>query len=311
MMKRIAVVLAVLAMTAVVPVPSFGQPDAMPAGSRDGAGMHHMMQHPEMRSQMMRSPQHLLMMAYHKNVINFARVLDKAACQGDTVPPDVARTAVAEMRRSVDQIEKQRAGQKSPPEMQKMMDQHLITVKTHLRDLEDLSKSDRIPSQEVLKHTQFLLRGCDASQCDLRPGEGRGMHGKRMHMDGGCGCMQMMPQHREMMEQMKQKVKAQDQELNALVEKMKLAPRDKKVDLLADIVARMVQQRREFVNQMEKMQQEHLMHHQHMMQHGGATMPPPPCMTQGDARQGYDEDTDSNDDSNMEMENMNMQDEDD
>lgn len=308
-MKRVAITIAVLAMTAVVPVQSFGQLEPMPAGSHDGAGMHHMMQHPEMGSQMMRSPQHLLMMAYHKNVINFARVLDKAARQGETVPPDLARTAVAEMRRSIDQIEKQRAGQSVPPEMRKMMDQHLVTVKTHLRDLEDLAKNDRIPSQEVLKHTQSLLKGCDGPQCDLRPGKGMdGKHGKGM-MEGGCGgCdgMQMMPQHRQMMEQMKQKVKAQDQELNALVEKMNRAPRDKKVDLLADIVSRMVQQRTEFVNQMEKMQQEHMMHHQHMMQHDGASMPPPPSMSQGDDQESYDEEVDSNYDSDMDMEDMNM-----
>jgi hypothetical protein len=308
-MKRLAITIAVLAMTAVVPVQSFGQSEPMPAGSHDGAGMHHMMQHPDMRSQMMRSPQHLLMMAYHKNVINFARVLDKAACQGETVPPDVARTAVAEMRRSIDQIEKQRAGQNVPAEMQKMMDQHLVTVKTHLRDLEDLAKNDRIPSQEVLKHTRFLLKRCDTTQCNLEPGKGMpGKHGEAM-MAGGCGgCdqMQMMPQHRQMMEQMKQKVKAQDQELNALVEKMNRAPKQKKLDLLADIVSRMVRQRTELVNQMEKMEQEHMLHHQHMLQHGGATMPPPPSISQGEDQESYDEEVDSNDDGDMDMEDMNM-----
>jgi hypothetical protein len=184
-MKRLAIAIAVLAVTAAVP--SFGQSDQMAPGSQDGAGMHRMMQ-PEMRGQMMRNPQHLLMMAYHKNVMNFARVLDKAARQGETVPPDLARTAVAEMRRSVDEVEKLRAGQKFPADMQKMMDQHLVAVKTHLRDLEELSKSARIPSQEVLKHTQVLLGGCDGAQCDLGPGKGmrgRGMSGRWMHKGGG------------------------------------------------------------------------------------------------------------------------------
>lgn len=254
----------------------------------------------------MRNPEHLLMMGYHRNLMTFGRILEKVARQGETVPPDVARAAVAEMRRSVDEIEKHRPmamrgmpAEMQQGEMQKMMDQHLVDVKSHLRQLEDLSKSDRIPSQEVLKHTEAIFAGCQKMGC------GRGaMHGKGMHCGGmqgakergDCSCdqhcmgtgpggcadhpMAMGPVGGHPgMQDMVQRMKRQDTELQSQVRKMQQARKDKKVDLMAGIVAQLVQQRAELTSHMEKMQT-HMMHRQsgepQECCEGTAAVPPPP-----------------------------------
>ena len=73
-------------------------------------------------------------------------------------------------------------------------------------------------------------------------------------------CKEMMQQRHKMMEDMK----AQDAELTELVAKMNGAPEDKKVDLMANIITKMVEQRAAMTGRMEKM---HMHTMQHMMQH--------------------------------------------
>ncbi|QWV95608.1 hypothetical protein KP004_01480 [Geomonas oryzisoli] len=208
-----------------------------------------------MGRQMMRSPQHLLMMAYHRNVANFARLLATAADEGTTVSPQLARAAVAEMRRSVEEMEKYRSAVvgEVPPDRQRMMDEHLVQVKTHLRALEELVRQDRIDSDQVKLHVEPMLAGCGAPGC--APGRG-----------AGAGWRGGFPGHGMMMESMLQKVKGQDAELAAPVREMEQAPREKKVDLLAEIVARMVRQRAEMTQEMER-------NHREMMRRMGP-MPP-------------------------------------
>jgi len=78
---------------------------------------------------------------------------------------------------------------------------------------------------------------------------------------------QMMDRCREMMEKkekMMAEMKAQDAELTAQVGEMNSAPTDKKLDLLAAVVTRMVQQNAAMHERMEKMHAEMM---QHMMQH--------------------------------------------
>lgn len=322
-MKRVMLALAIVALSALPALAADGAPTGMaPGGGFAGPRASGMM---GMKRQMMRNPQHLLMMAYHKNVITFGKVLEKAAQQGDTVPPDLARTAIAEMRRSTEEIEKHRAGalagmppEMKSPEMQKMMDEHLVNVKTHLRELENLAKSDRIPSQEVLKHVQAIFHGCQGA-CELIPGRGMGMQRhwgtqgrKGMHCCGcqcgqcgpqyGAGAQQgaqgpMMQQHLQMMQEMTQKLKAQDQELMKRVEKMKRAPKDKKVDQLADIVSSMVQQRAAMTAQMEKMQKRRMM------------IPPPSPTTPAPVMKGAEQGDEEPDADDMDMGDMDMQDE--
>ena len=160
-----------------------------PGGAADT--MKGMPQHHGMKKEMMRNPQHLLMMAHHKNVLTFGHMLEKMARQGETVPRDFARAAIAEMRRSTEEMERYRAGamrdmpaeMKDQGDMKKKMDQHLVNVKTHLRQLEDLASKDRIPSQEVLKHLEPIFEGCEGMGCGKMDGKGR--HGGMMHHDEG------------------------------------------------------------------------------------------------------------------------------
>ena len=173
-MKRILIAIVF----AVVTVMSFFAAD-VPAAGNAGTMMQ---KHPEMKKEIMGSPQHLLMMAYHNNVVTFGHVLNEMAEQGQTVPVDFARTTIAEMRRGTEEIEKYRAQtmRNLPTDMEggrdvhKVMDQHLAKVKTNLRELEGLAKGDRIQSQEVIKHLQYIFEGCEGMDCGMG-------HGKMHH----------------------------------------------------------------------------------------------------------------------------------
>ena len=215
--------------------------------------------------QMMHSPQHLLMMAYHRNVASFGQALYLAAEEGSTVPAQVARAAVAEMRRSTEEMEKQRAlmlrDAPVSPDRQKMLDDHLVQVKTQLRQLEELVKQDRIDAAEIRKHLQAVFEECEGAGCEMMPGAMHGsMQGGRYPAAhgygamGGCRCQSPHRKRGMMMQRMMQKVKSQDAELAALVQEMRGAPRDRKVDLLEEAVAAMVQQRAELTAEMERMQ---------------------------------------------------------
>jgi hypothetical protein len=86
---------------------------------------------------------------------------------------------------------------------------------------------------------------------------------------------QEMKEHRE---KMMTEMKAQDVELTAQVAKMNSAPKDNKLDLMAAVITRMVEQRTA-MNERKEAMQEKMMHH--MMQHmqmGKESMPMCPMM---------------------------------
>lgn len=265
-MRRVSAALIVVVLAA---VPVFGAGPSSRGSAAGGSSPQfgdavpgspgYVMKRP-MRRQLMRTPQHLLMMAYHKNVMNFGRFLYGAADQGATVPPLLARVAVSEIRRSVEEMEKYRVtalgGGELSPERQRMMDQHLVQVKTHLRELEGLVKQDQIDSAEVKKHLEPLLAGCRGAGCAPASREGRGARG-----DGGHGHG-----HEMMMERMLDKVESQDQELAALVRELEQAPPEKKLELVVETVVRMVRQRAEMTAEMERT-------HEEMMRHAPPMMP--------------------------------------
>ena len=285
---------------AVASVPSFAA-DLQAPGT--GSMKQPMGQDRDAKMEMMRAPQFQLMMAYHRNLITFARALDNMAHNGETVPPEYARAAVWEMRHSVEQLEKYRtdivpamtAG-KDFADMKKKMDQHLVKVKTQVRDLEDLVKQNPVRSPEVIKRLHEILEGCEEMDCGMGHGQGKhcgGMREKesncgRMH-EHGCGCHEMTPEHREMMEDAMRKVKVQDAELAALVDSMNRAPQDNKLNLLADIVTRIVQQRAAMTAHMEKMMQRHMRHQD------GVRMSPSGMNNPEDEDADNDEDTDMGD----------------
>lgn len=85
--------------------------------------------------------------------------------------------------------------------------------------------------------------------------------GKKM-MEGSMmeSCKMMKEQKQKMMADMK----AQDAELTEAVAKMNSAPEDKKMNLLAAVMTRMVEQQTAMHTRMAKMQEEMM---EHMMQH--------------------------------------------
>lgn len=81
------------------------------------------------------------------------------------------------------------------------------------------------------------------------------MEGKMMER-----CQAMMAEKQKLMADMK----AQDAELTKEVAQMNSAPADKKMNLMAAVITRMVEQRTSMNMRMEKMQEAMM---QHMMQH--------------------------------------------
>lgn len=86
--------------------------------------------------------------------------------------------------------------------------------------------------------------------------EGTGMKGSPMMQK----CKEMMGQRQKMMET----VKAQDSQLSQMVTELKSASRDQKIDLMAGILTKMVEQRQATHQRMEAMQARMM---RHMMEH--------------------------------------------
>jgi len=134
-------------------------------------------------------------------------------------------------------------------------------------------------------HTKLIIASCLALAVwfpiqaqSAEPASGRMMDAKTMK----C-CQQMKEQHQKMMAEMK----AQDVKLAEQVAKMNSAPEGKKVDLLAAVVTKMVEQRAAMNVQMEKMHDQKMQH----MQSCKASMSQCP-MTKG--MKGMDEKSESN-----------------
>jgi hypothetical protein len=206
MLKMTVLALLALAVTALPGFAAETAPGMQASGMPPDMNQNMMHQHPdmkhemnpEMKQQMMQSPQHLLAMAYHKNLVNFAQALKKVAQQGDTVPRDFARSAVTEMRRSADQMEinHEEAVRGMPAElkakhaeMAQKMAAHLATMRAELAQLDQLSKGDRVDSKELLKHLEALLQGCAGMPGAGGCGEAR-HRGMRGGMHGDCGPQQ-------------------------------------------------------------------------------------------------------------------------
>ena len=85
------------------------QHQGMPAGAPNKQGMP--AQHQGMSMPAMNIPPHALALAHRENIAAFARVLRQQVEQTGAVEGDFARDAVAEMRRSFDQMERYRQEQ--------------------------------------------------------------------------------------------------------------------------------------------------------------------------------------------------------
>lgn len=222
-MKRMIRFAFVLAMLSVCTVSAFASDTAVGLKSK----MKQMMQeNPEIMQELMANPNHRLAMGYRNNLMNFAQVLKKAAQTSTTIPGSFARTAIGEMRRSVDLLEKEHeAVLNSIPaekkallgEIPKLMHEHLADVHKRLDHLNQLAKEDQVPSKEVLKDLDFILEHCQVAM--------KGMN----HRPGTMG-------HQDLQEKSER-----DAELEGLVQRMNQAPDNEKVGLMAEILTRMVE----------------------------------------------------------------------
>jgi len=121
-------------------------------------------------SAMKQEPHHLLAMAYKGNLVNFAKALRHQAAEAKTVNPEFARAAVAEMRRSFDQmLEHHQDHMKAMDEqmksrmadMMKQMDAHHSAVGEHLTALEKEVQAAAPDAKGVSEHVAEILKQCD------------------------------------------------------------------------------------------------------------------------------------------------------
>ncbi len=122
-------------------------------------------------SDMIVGPHHVLAMAYRDNLATFARALRGQDTQSKTVDLDLARPAVAEMRRSFDQMQQHHQAQMTmmgdrarppmPPTMQNMKT-HLTALGEHLTALESEVNASTPDARKVSEHTTEILKQCAA-----------------------------------------------------------------------------------------------------------------------------------------------------
>ena len=118
-------------------------------------------------SGMMGEPHHVLAMAYRDNLATFAQALRGQVNHSETVDLDLARPAVAEMRRSFDQMQQHHQAQlammgDSPKpamsEAMQHMETHVTALATHLSALEAEVQTSAPDPKKVLEHASQILK---------------------------------------------------------------------------------------------------------------------------------------------------------
>lgn len=123
-------------------------------------------------------PHHVLAMAYRDNLVSFARAVEGPGTRMKTVDLTIVRPAVAEMRRSFDQMRQHHQAQqaamgdstmmpmgmrgdsakKSMATMMKDVTRHLTAIDGHLTALETEVKGDAPDAAKVTEHTSAILK---------------------------------------------------------------------------------------------------------------------------------------------------------
>ena len=95
--------------------------------------------HSTMSMEMAHEPHHVLAMAYHRNLATFAKALHEQTAGASSVNLEFARAAVAEMRRSFDQMKQhhQACMQTMSVEMQAKMKDKMQQMESHQNQLND------------------------------------------------------------------------------------------------------------------------------------------------------------------------------
>ena len=119
-----------------------------------------------MMAEMMKSPHHAMMTAYKQNVVNFAAALRDMAGDSKTFDRDLARTALAEIKRGaemMDGIHQKHEATMSVAMRQKMammmemMAQDQTAMKEHIVALETLLQADAPNLKDVQMHAAAIV----------------------------------------------------------------------------------------------------------------------------------------------------------
>ena len=128
-------------------------------------------------SGMMNGPHHGMAMAYRDNLATFARTLRDQVTQSKAVDLDLARPAVAEMRRSFDSIQQHHqahmatmgTADSTMRRMMHHMDSAMAAVGKHLTALEAEVNGSSPDPRKVTERASEILKLCDGMS---------GMHGQ-------------------------------------------------------------------------------------------------------------------------------------
>ncbi len=113
------------------------------------------------------------------------------------------------------------------------------------------------PNMSLVTHSSLALALALAIWFPVQARSAEPAEQPKMTEPNGMKCCQEMTEQRQ---KMMAEMKAQDAELTAQVAEMNRAPADKKLDLVAAIVTRLVEQRVAMNARMEKMQAEMMKH---------------------------------------------------
>ena len=119
------------------------------------------MSHDHMMMDMASEPHHVLAMAYKDNLVSFAKALRQEAAKAKTVNLEFARTAVAEMKRSFDQMQEHHQDHMKTmddkmkaqmADMMKQMDAHHSAIQEHLAALDKEVQTSAPDAKSISNH---------------------------------------------------------------------------------------------------------------------------------------------------------------
>jgi protein involved in sex pheromone biosynthesis len=136
-------------------------------------------------SEMMKSPQQKVMMAYHQNILTFAKTLRDLAKDSENLDSEFAKTMVSEIKRSsemMDKIHKDHMSKMNPEKMEKMapmmekMKKQKAELDEHIKALEKSVESALIDKKEFETHASAIVEMLESEKMDE-------MHKDKMKMD--------------------------------------------------------------------------------------------------------------------------------
>ena len=143
----------------------------MPPGSKQPQGTmpRHQQDTMEM-SAMKQEPHHVLAMTYRDSLVTFAKALRHHAAEATTVNPEFARAAVAEMKRSFEQMQQHRQDHMQTmdakmkahmADMMKQKDAHHAAIQEHLAALDKEVHTGALDARSISNHVAEILKQCD------------------------------------------------------------------------------------------------------------------------------------------------------